>query len=86
MNLQEFHIELVQILNDWDPFEIGAGNYETEIADIVQAVHDLENERELAVKIQKIYEFSFEEIIPLVKCLAIAKKLIFVKGNSSCSL
>lgn len=80
------HIRLVIALNEWDPFHLGFGNYETEIADIVQAVHISDDEQILATKIQEIFEFSFEEIIPIEKCQKIASQLINIKHAGSCSL
>lgn len=80
------HIRLVIALNEWDPFHLGFGNYETEIADVVQAVHISDDEQILATKIQEIFEFSFEEIIPIEKCQKIASQLINIKHAGSCSL
>ncbi len=85
MNSQEMNLEFIRLLNEWDPFSIGEGNYETEIADSLQALFDLDSEEELANAIQAIYEFSFEEVIPLENCLAISNKLMYVKRSSSCS-
>ncbi|MEW8987965.1 MAG: DUF1871 family protein, partial [Bacillus sp. (in: firmicutes)] len=42
--------------------------------------------KELARKIQSIYEFSFEEIIPLSECTIMAEELLAIKNESSCSL
>jgi hypothetical protein len=86
MNSQEMNLEFVRLLNEWDPFLIGEGNYDTEIADSLQALHDLDLEEDLANAIQAIYEFSFDESIPLIKCLAIAEKLMTVKRSGTCSL
>lgn len=80
------HIRLVIALNEWDPFKLGFGQYETEIADVVQAVHTSDNEEKLATKIQAIYEFSFEEIIPSDECRKIANQLLQIKHAVSCSL
>lgn len=86
MNNQEVNLELVKLLNEWDSFKLGEGNYDTEIADCVYAVHELDNREELAAEIQKIYEFSFEEFIPMDECLSISTKLLLTKDNGSCSL
>ncbi|WP_316571575.1 DUF1871 family protein [Neobacillus sp. YIM B06451] len=77
---------LADELNEWDPFEIGGGSYDTEIADAIQAVYTLNDEKELAERLQSIYEFSFEEVIPFENCLIVAKKLLSIKNDSSCSL
>lgn len=80
------NLMLVDTLNEWDPFQIGAGNYDPEISDIIQAVHDLDDASMLAKKIQDIFEFSFEEIIPLYTCHFKAIQLLSVKNRSSCSI
>jgi hypothetical protein len=86
MEIQEMHIRLVLALNEWDPFNLGFGNYETEIADVVQAVHTSDDEQKLANRIQEIYEFSFEEMIQIERCEKIAKELLVIKNLGSCSL
>ncbi len=86
MQIQDINIQLVCTLDEWDPFQIGEGNYDTEIADVVQAVHDLDDMEKLARKIQAIYEFSFEQVIPLRACKEIAEKLIVIKNSASCQL
>lgn len=86
VQIQEINIQLVCMLDEWDPFQIGEGNYDTEIADVVQAVHDIDDKEKLARKIQAIYEFSFEQVIPLINCKEIAKKLITIKNSGSCQL
>ena len=85
MNNQEMNLEFVRLLNEWDPFGIGEGNYDTEIADSIQALHVLDDEKALANKIQSIYEFSFEEIISIERCRMISRKLLLVKDTGSCS-
>lgn len=86
LEIQEMHIRLVITLNEWDPFKLGFGQYETEIADVVQAVHTSDNEEKLAARIQEIYEFSFEENIPIDECRQIADLLLQIKHAGSCSL
>ncbi|PLR79378.1 DUF1871 domain-containing protein [Bacillus sp. V3-13] len=86
MQTQQINLQLVDALNSWDPFHCGEGGYETEIADVVQAVHDEDDANKLARKIQGIYEFSFEQIIPLNDCKKIAAELLEIKGRGSCSI
>lgn len=69
-----------------DPFDLKNGSYDTEMADVIQAVHELDNAAKLAAEIQSIYEFSFEELIPIESCLKIANELLAIKANSSCSI
>jgi len=80
------NLQFVDVLNQWDPFHLKNGDYDTEIADTVQAVHELDDPIKLAERIQAIYEFSFEKVIPLDECKKIANELLVIKGNQSCSL
>jgi hypothetical protein len=80
------NLQYVDVLNEWDPFQLTDGGYETEIADTIQAIHELDNYDDLARKIQSIYEFSFEKVIPIEKCLNVAKELLEIKAIDSCSI
>lgn len=80
------NLQYVDILNEWDPFDLKNGSYETEIADIIQAVHELNNPTKLAERIQSIYEFSFEKVIPIEACLQMAEGLLIIKANQACSI
>ncbi len=80
------NLQFVDILNEWNPFDLKNGSYDTEIADTIQAVYELNDPSKLAEKIQTIYEFSFEKVIPIDNCLKIAAELLTVKANQSCSM
>jgi hypothetical protein len=85
-SLMKANLQFVDLLNEWDPFELKNGDYDTEIADTIQAIHELDNPKALAERIQAIYEFSFEQIIPIEQCLKIAIELLLIKENESCSI
>lgn len=74
----------VRMLAEWDPFAIGPENYDTETADVVAALQGIDDPSQLAKVIQTVYEYSFEEWIPLEKCVAMAYKLIAVKFEAKC--
>ncbi|MFK2826543.1 DUF1871 family protein [Bacillus sp. B190/17] len=80
------NIKLSHILRDWDPFAAGGDFYDTETADTIQAVYQYDDQNELAQKIQEIYEFSFEQKLPLASCLEVAERLLQVKNEASCQL
>lgn len=80
------NLMIVDLLNEWNPFQLTNASYETEIADVIQAVHELDEPAKLARRIQSIYEFSFERIIPLENCLKMAEELLTIKSNDSCSI
>ncbi|MDQ0216502.1 hypothetical protein J2S13_002962 [Oikeobacillus pervagus] len=82
----QLNLRLKDLLQNWDPFHMGTDFYDTEIADCIQAVHQFDDANSLAKKIQKIYEFSFEEKIALAECLNISWKLLQIKNDSSCEL
>ncbi|PJN87454.1 DUF1871 family protein [Bacillus sp. mrc49] len=86
MDTQQMNIALVAVLQEWDPFRIGGDLYEPEIADTVVAIRDIDSPRELAEKIQSIYEFAFDESIDFDKCLEVAQKLLIIKNDASCSI
>ncbi|OIK10269.1 hypothetical protein BIV60_21850 [Bacillus sp. MUM 116] len=80
------NLKFVDLLNQWNPFQLEEGSYDTEIADTIQAIHELNHPAALAEKIQSIYEFSFEQIIPIDSCLEMAEKLLIIKNNDSCTI
>ncbi|MFF2446772.1 DUF1871 family protein [Neobacillus sp. NPDC058068] len=80
------NLQYVDVLNEWDPFQLKNGSYETEIADVIQALHELNDCPKLAKRIQTIYEFSFEKLIPLHDCVKIAAELLAIKENETCSI
>ena len=83
---QKVNINLMEKLLQWDPLGYGVGAYETEAVDVLQAVHSYSDSKELARKIQAIYEFSFEEIIPLAVCKTMASELLKIANESSCDI
>lgn len=80
------NLQFVDVLNEWNPFKLKNGNYDTEIADTIQAIHELDQPEELAARIQSIYEFSFEKMIPIDQCLKVARELLTIKNNDSCNI
>lgn len=79
-----FNEKLIEILQEWDPLKYGPDSYETEIVDVIQAVYDIDDSRYLAKRIQFIYEFSFEEIIPLKECQKVADIMMELKDGHAC--
>ncbi|SIR24193.1 protein of unknown function [Peribacillus simplex] len=86
MDTQQMNLALVAVLQEWDPFKIGWDFYEPEIADTVVAIRDIDEPKVLAEKIKSIYEFSFDESVQMEKCLEVAKKLLIIKNDASCSI
>ncbi len=74
----------VRLLEKWDPFQMGEGNYDTETADVVAALQGIDDPSDLAKVIQTVYEHSFEQWIPYEKCVDIAYKLISIKFEAKC--
>ncbi len=75
--------KLREVINKWDPLGLGPGAYEVEVVDIIQAVHEIDDLKYLAKRIQFIYEFSFEESIPLPECQKIARRMLLLKETST---
>lgn len=84
MDSIEMNRKAVWVLQQWDPFNIGVDGYETETADVVADLQSIDHPSELAKRIQEIYEYSFEEWIPLEKCVEISYKLIALKYEMKC--
>ncbi|HHY71744.1 MAG TPA: DUF1871 family protein [Bacillus bacterium] len=75
-NLNE---KLKEVINNWDPFGLGPDAYDVEAIDIIQAVHEINDHKYLAKRIQFIYEFSFEKSIPITECQKIARRMLLLK-------
>ncbi|WP_083413178.1 DUF1871 family protein [Bacillus massilinigeriensis] len=86
LETQDKNRQMVKILNEWDPIGCGYGMYDPEIAGVLHAVYNLDSQHELAIRIQAVYEHSFEEIIPYESCLLVAKSLLAVKSMGNCSI
>lgn len=84
MDSIEMNRKAVRTLQEWDPFTIGEDGYETETADVVAFLQSIDHPSELAKKIQTIYEYSFEQWIPLEKCVEVSYKLIALKYEMKC--
>ncbi|MBS7345440.1 MAG: DUF1871 family protein [Caryophanon sp.] len=80
----EMNQQAVATLAAWDPFSIGEESYDTETADVVAALQSIDDPSELAKVIQTVYEFSFEEWIPIEKCVEISYKLLAIKFKAKC--
>lgn len=83
---QHLNRSLLAIVQQWDPFGYGIDAYEIEAVDVIRAVHEYDDVEKLARKIQAIYEFAFEQKIPLPKCIALARELLLMKKDSECAL
>ncbi|MCD7035749.1 YugE family protein [Metabacillus sp. GX 13764] len=86
METRQANGQMMELLLKWDPLHYGEGFYETEAVDVIGAVHTHDNPGELAETIQKIYEFSFEQWIPLKECQSMANQLLIIKNQASCDL
>lgn len=84
MDTSEMNRRAMRILAEWDPFKAGEEAYGTEIAGVVAELQVLDHPSELGRKIQHIYEFSFEQWIPLEKCVEISYKLLALKYEAKC--
>lgn len=82
----ELNRKSVKMLEAWDPFELGPDSYEIETADVVAALQNVDNAEKLAAIIQEVYEFSYEEWIPMEDCLEMARQLIALRHQISCNL
>ncbi|WP_157950939.1 DUF1871 family protein [Peribacillus acanthi] len=82
---EDLYSQVQKLLEQWDPFEVGSHGYETEIAECMQAIYEVDSAEELATKIINIYEFSFGEEIKKEEANRIATEILILKEQSSCS-
>ena len=80
----EVNRKVVSKLAQWDPFQLGEDSYDTETADVVAALQGINDPSDLAKVIQRVYEYSFEQWIPIEDCIDIARKLIAIKYEAKC--
>jgi hypothetical protein len=81
--MESAYVKMIQAVKQWDPFKFGPEFYETEASDVVQVASEFDDADYIAAKIQHIYFMSFEEVISIEKCKAIAKKLVEIKNAES---
>ncbi|WP_146553412.1 DUF1871 family protein [Rummeliibacillus sp. SL167] len=82
----EMNRKAIHTLEDWNPFEMTDFTYDTEAADVVAALQYIDDPSELGKVIQIIYEQSFEQWIPIEKCIDISYKLLAIKFEAKCIL
>ena len=86
MHQIEMNKQAVRVLEDWDPFQLGSGNYAAEAADVVAFLQGADHPSDVAHHIQLVYEHSFEQWIALEKCMEVSYKLIALKLAVTCTL
>ncbi|WP_010306515.1 DUF1871 family protein [Kurthia senegalensis] len=84
MDTIQMNQKAVRIVVQWNPFNLEGFDYATEAADVVAALQTIDDPSELGKVIQNVYEQSFEEWIPLEKCVDISYKLIGLKFETKC--
>ncbi|WP_102694228.1 DUF1871 family protein [Rummeliibacillus pycnus] len=82
----EMNRKAILTLENWNPFEMDNFTYDTEAADVVAALQSINDPSELGKVIQTIYEQSFEQWIPIEKCVEISYKLLAIKFEAKCIL
>ena len=78
--------KMIEVVKNWDPFQMGPEFYETEASDVVNVASVFDDSKYIAKKIQQIYFMSFEEVPALEKCEKLAVELLVIKEGGSCSL
>ena len=64
--------KMIEVVKNWDPFQMGPEFYETEASDVVNVASVFDDSKYIAKKIQHIYFMSFEEVPALEKCEKLA--------------
>lgn len=84
MQTIEMNKKAIALLEQWDPFDVGAKAYELEIVDVVSELHRLDHPTDLAKRIREIYEHSYKLWIPIENCVQISYKLLAIKYEAKC--
>lgn len=71
--------KMIEVVKNWDPFQMGPEFYETEASDVVSVISVFDDPKYIAKKIQHIYFMSFEEVPALEKCEKLAVELLVIK-------
>lgn len=74
----------IHIIQQWNPFNLVDFSYETEAADVVAKLQNIDDPSELGKEIQMVFEHSFEQWIPLEKCVDLSYKLLALKFEAKC--
>ncbi|WP_397539745.1 DUF1871 family protein [Rummeliibacillus pycnus] len=82
----EMNRKAIHTLEDWNPFGMDDFTYDTEAADVVAALQNIDDPSELGKVIQGVYEQSFEQWIPIEECINISYKLLAIKFEAKCIL
>ncbi len=70
-------------MEEWDPFSVGEDQYEMETDGVIAELHQLDHPTDLAKAIQSIYRLSFDQWIPLEKCVSVSYKLLALKYEAN---
>ncbi|MFZ3590609.1 DUF1871 family protein [Bacillus sp. DJP31] len=84
--MNEVNSKIYDTLYYWDPFQIGPGNYDPEISDIIAVLHECDDISIIVKKIKGIFEFSFENSPTDEECIRMTMILLNLKNEESCSL
>ena len=75
MDNNELNIQLYQLLADWNPMSFSDPTLgDAEIYDVMDVIHAYDDEHEIALKIQSIYQFAFDETVQYEACLDITRR------------
>lgn len=86
IDLIKMNQKAIHIVQQWNPFNMDDFSYETEAADVVAFLQSIDDPSELGKRIQVIFEHSFEQWIPIEKCVEISYKLLALKFEAKCML
>ncbi|MBI5974155.1 DUF1871 family protein [Staphylococcus canis] len=73
----DLNIKLYQQLSAWNPMDFDDPTLgDSEVYEMMDAVHQLGEPHEIAKAFQDIFKFSFETVIPYEQCLIEANKAV----------
>lgn len=82
MEKNEVNIALYQLLADWNPMQFEDETMgDVEVYEMMDAVHQIDDVNELAQKFQAIFQYSFEEKLPIEECQKHAESALSLEGT-----
>lgn len=79
MDVMEMNRKVVHLVEQWNPLNLMQQSYQVEAEQVFSALQKLDDPSDLGKRIQEIYQHSFQQWIPLEKCVEVSYKLLAIK-------
>lgn len=79
MDVKEMNRKVMHMVEQWNPLNLERESYQVEAEQVLTALQQVDDPSDLGKNIQEIYQHSFQQWIPIEKCVEISYKLIAIK-------